>query len=235
MVNDVGHCKVGTACEYCGLASACLAHFAMAKTEHVNKKQFSLQADDIVAKADTPLDYLYVVKSGSLKHTKMTEDGHEQVADFYLPGDIIGLDCLGVSHKHCCNLVALESSTLCAIKLDDFEKLSHSHITLQKKLMSLLSQKLLARTQALLIQHQHAEQKLAAFLLDISTRLKKIGRAYIGYNLSMSRHDIGNYLHLSTETVSRLFSKFHCEQLIRVQKKHVVLKDIKRLYEKTID
>jgi CRP/FNR family transcriptional regulator len=230
MVND-DHYHKNQTCQFCGLASVCLANLAISQVGSLYKEPLFLEMGEIVAEEGSPLKRLYIVRAGSLKHTHLSQDGHEQVTDFYLPGDIIGLDCLS-SSKHCCNLISLEQSVICAIKLEDLHVAALAEPLIQQKLMHSLSQKLMSRTRALLLQHQHAEQKLAAFLLDISKRFKRIGRNNLGYNLSMSRQEIGNYLHLSTETVSRIFSKFQLERIIDVHKKQVVLKDIDRLYAK---
>ncbi|MDF2940576.1 MAG: fnr [Gammaproteobacteria bacterium] len=214
-----------------GFASYSLAKFNLINDKDLIKKQYHLEPGEILSTAGTPLNYLYIVQSGSIKHANITEAGNEQVADFYFAGDIIGLDSLS-THQHFYNLIALEQTHVCAIAIEDIEDLIKTESWMQEALLSLLSQKLLDRTQSLLIQHQHAEQKLAAFLLDLSKRLKRNNHSHQDYHLSMSRQEIGNYLHLSTETVSRIFSKFQLENLIDVQKKHIVLKDIKRLSDK---
>ncbi|MDO8953893.1 MAG: helix-turn-helix domain-containing protein [Gammaproteobacteria bacterium] len=230
MLSADDHHIVGSACHHCELSSKCLLHLAVKKTKHLTIKRQLMEAGTVLSKSSQSSDYLYIVQSGSFKHATVTFDGNEQVADFYLPGDIIGLDSLGTEQLY--DLTALEPSHACAIEFKELETLAKNQSWLSQKLMRLLSQKLLSRTAALLIQHQHAEQKLAAFLLNISTRLQKIGHASRSYNLTMSRQEIGNYLHLSTETVSRIFSKFQGERLIDVQKKHVFLRDIKRLNAK---
>ncbi|MDF2529150.1 MAG: Crp/Fnr family transcriptional regulator [Gammaproteobacteria bacterium] len=218
-------------CHHCGLAESCLGKLSKTNQVDLVKKQYRLDSGENLTSAGRPLDYLYIVQSGSVKHVHITEEGNELVTDFYFPGDIIGLDSLS-THQHSFQLIALEPTYLCAISMHNLEALTKNQPWAQQSLLSLLSQKLLDRTQALLIQHQHAEQRMAAFLLDLSKRLKTIHQSHLNYDLSMSRQEIGNYLHLSTETVSRIFSKFQVEKLIDVQKKHVVVKNLKGLLEK---
>jgi CRP/FNR family transcriptional regulator len=200
----------------------------MTNDEGLIKKYYRLEAGDILS---TKLDYLYIVESGSIKHFYITEEGNELVADFYFPGDMIGLESLG-SQDRSYHLIALEDTEVCAFPIDSIEQLASKQPEFQENLLNLLSQKIQDRTQALLIQHRHAEQRLANFLLELSKKLKNISHSALDYDLSMSRQEIGNYLHLSTETVSRILSKFQHENLIDVQRKHVVLKDVKGLNEK---
>lgn len=219
-------------CDNCYFAGSCLAKEVLAQTNTLINKPIVLKPRQNLLHQNTSSKKLYIVKSGSLKQGSETQEGLEHVTDFYLPGEVIGLDTLS-SNSPVENLTALETSQVCAVSVQEVQSLAKTRPQLQQKLFRLLSQKLSSRTKALLLQHHHAEQRLAAFLVDLSERFKKIGRFGLRFRLSMSRQEIGNYLHLSTETVSRLFSKLQNEQMLTVHKKQIELKEIRRLIAKS--
>lgn len=174
---------------------------------------------------------LRVITSGSIKTYTPNENGSEQVLGFHLPGEVIGLDAIQNSH-HTCSAVALETTAACDIPFDQLESLSSSIPSLQHQMYRLLSREIGHETEMLtLLGKKSAEERLATFLLSFSERFKKRGFSASDFFLSMSRHEIGNYLGLAVETVSRLFTRFQDEELLNVERKHVQLLDIERLHE----
>ncbi len=172
---------------------------------------------------------LYAIKSGSIKTYTRKEAGNDQITGFYLSGELIGLDAIeeGVHH---CSAKALETSAVCEIPFDSLEALSSSIPQLQRKLYRLFSKEIHQDTNLLtLLGSKNAEERLAGFLLDFSSRFKKRGFSSTDFYLSMSRNDIGSYLGLAVETVSRLFTRFHDEGILQVERKHVQLRDMERL------
>ena len=175
---------------------------------------------------------LYAIRSGSCKTVSLSEDGHDQVSGYHMLGEIIGTDGIGADN-HGCQAVALEDTEVCALPFGRIEALSRQNIGFQHNLHRLLSREI-ARERALmlLLGTMYAEQRLATFLLDLSQRYEARGYSSSEFVLRMTREDIGSYLGLKLETVSRLFSRFQREGLVQVQGRVVKLLDrgsLKRL------
>ncbi len=174
---------------------------------------------------------LYAVRSGAFKTVVVSHDGEEKVTGFYLSGELLGLDAISVG-RHGCSAVALEDSEVCAIPFAALEKMAASVPALQHKLFQVLSGDI-SRDQGLmlLLGSMSAEQRLAAFLLSLSRRYLRLGFSASRYTLRMTREEIGNYLGLTIETVSRLFSRFQKEALIGVQQRDIEIRQPARLRE----
>ncbi len=174
---------------------------------------------------------LYAVRLGSLKTTLSAEDGRAQVAGYHMAGDIIGLDGIGTG-RHGCEAVALEDSEVCTLPFDSLETLARKVPPLQRNLHRLLASEI-SRDHGLmlLLGNMRAEERLAAFLLNLSERYRLRGYSASEYVLRMTREEIGSFLGLTLETVSRLFSRFHHERLIQVQGRAVKLLDHDALRE----
>ncbi len=172
---------------------------------------------------------LYAIKSGSIKTYTRKEAGNDQITGFYLSGELIGLDAIEESMHHC-TAKALETSAVCEIPFERLEALSSSIPDLQRQLYRLFSREIHQDTNLLtLLGSKNAEERLAGFLLDFSERFKKRGFSSTDFYLSMSRNDIGSYLGLAVETVSRLFTRFHDDGILQVERKHVQLKNMEKL------
>lgn len=144
---------------------------------------------------------------------------------FHLPGELIGLDAIAEG-DHPLAAKALETTSVCEIPFSDLESLSTRVHGLQHQLLRIMSQEIRDDEHNMVILGQKsAEERLAAFLIGLSNRFKRRGFSDTQFNLSMSRSDIGNYLGLALETVSRLFTRFQNEGLIRVDRKHIELLD----------
>jgi CRP/FNR family transcriptional regulator len=173
---------------------------------------------------------LYAVRSGSLKTYATSADGQEQVMGFLLPGELVGLDAIADGY-HPLAARALETTSLCEIPFPDLASLSSKLPTLQQQLMRIMSREIRDDEQNMIVLGQKsAEERLAAFLVSLSGRFRRRGFSPNQFNLSMSRGDIGNYLGLALETVSRLFTRFQNEGLLRVDRKHIELLDLDRLH-----
>jgi len=174
---------------------------------------------------------LYAVRSGAFKTVGVSHDGEEKVTGFYLAGELLGLDSISAG-RHGYSAVALEDSEVCAIPFAALEKMALSVPMLQHKLFQVLSGDI-SRDQGLmlLLGSMTAEQRLAAFLLSIARRYQRLGYSASRYTLRMTREEIGNYLGLTLETVSRLMSRFQKEALIGVQQREIEIKQPARLRE----
>ncbi len=166
---------------------------------------------------------LYAVRLGTLKTTVLAEDGREQVAGYHLQGDIIGLDGLG-TERHGCGAVALEDSEVCTIPFEHLEELARDLPPLQRNLHQFLAREI-SRDHGvmLLLGSMRAEERLASFLLNLSERYRARGYSSTEFVLRMTREEIGSYLGLKLETVSRLFSRFQEEGLLKVSGRNVKL------------
>lgn len=216
--------KVHHSCNYCQLMHVCLPKdLALAELIDLNsiiEQDYQLEVDSVLTRPGELFHYLYAVRSGSFKETSVGGNGEERIIDFYLPGDIIGLDAIN-QKKYNYLVVALEKSIVCRITFNNLLKLANKHSDLQYRLLSMMSEKLLDRTR--INNHQQAEQRVAAFLLHLSKRSAQRGLSPTQFQLSMSRNDIGKYLNLTLETVSRMFAKFKAKGIITMQKKLVSL------------
>ncbi len=166
---------------------------------------------------------LYAIRTGSVKTYTITIDGGEQITGFHLPGDIIGLDAISASH-HPCGAETLETTSLCELPFPRLEDLTTVIPGLGRQLLRIMSREIHSDGELLtLLGKRSAEERLAALLLSLSSRLHRRGLSAREFNLSMSRNDIGNYLGLAVETVSRLFTRFQQQGLISVRNKYICL------------
>lgn len=174
---------------------------------------------------------IYAIGSGSVKTYTITEDGYEQVTGFHLAGEIIGLDAI-CTEQHPCGARTLETTTVCEIPFNRLEEICLEMPGLGHQLLRIMSREISADGELLtLLGKKSAEERLAALLLSLSSRFQKRGLSPREFHLSMSRNDIGNYLGLAVETVSRLFSRFQQQGLILARHKHIRLEDMEQLKE----
>jgi CRP/FNR family transcriptional regulator, anaerobic regulatory protein len=176
-------------------------------------------------------DSLFAVHGGAFKTVGVSRGGEEKVTGLYLPGEVMGLDAIN-QRRHGYDAVALEDSEVCVIPYSRLTELALRIPDLQGQLLRILSGDI-SRDQGLmlLLGGMDAEQRLAAFLLSLSRRYQKLGYASTHFNLRMTREDIGSYLGLTLETVSRLFSRLQRDGMIVARQREVELKDVGRLRE----
>ncbi len=187
--------------------------------------RIKLKKGETLYRAGEAFTALYAIRIGSLKTTVLAEDGREQVAGYHMLGDIVGLDGIGAD-RHGCQAIALEDTDVCVLPFERIEDIARSIPPLQHNLHRLLSREI-SRDQniMLLLGSMRAEERLAVFLLSLADRYKKRGYSSTEFVLRMTREEIGSYLGLKLETVSRLFSRFQEEGLIQVQGRAVKLLD----------
>ncbi len=222
--------SIRIACRNCTLSSLCLpmglAPEDVERLDGIIRRTRPLRRGDRPFQEGERFRSLFVVKTGSLKTFAATRDGSEQVLGFHLPGELIGLDGIDKG-VHACTASALETSAICEIPFGQLEELTALIPSLQHQMYRLLSKEIGHDTDMLLVLGKKtAEERLAAFLLDFSQRLHRRGLSATDFYLSMSRHEIGNYLGLAVETVSRLFTRFQDDGLVHVERKHIRLLDL---------
>ena len=221
------------ACQGCSLHQLCLPvgidHDDLAELDHIIKRRRPIQRGDHLFVASDRFHSIYAVRSGSLKTYNLTEDGREQVTGFFLPGEIVGLDAIGEG-THTCSARALETTSVCEIPFEDLERLGERIPALIHQLLRIMSKEMHHdQVLLMLLGKRAAEERLAALLLNLSQRYGQRGYSSSEFNLSMSRHDIANYLGLAVETVSRLFSRMQEDGMLAVRSRHVRLADIDKL------
>ncbi|MBK1650169.1 fumarate/nitrate reduction transcriptional regulator Fnr [Rhabdochromatium marinum] len=217
--------NIRVACRSCSLNALCLpmglSSDDIEKLENVIKRSRPLQRGEHLFYSGEHFHSLFVVKTGSVKTYTPSTEGGEQVLGFHLPGELIGLDAIN-QNFHSCSARVLETSAICEIPFQRLEELASNLPSLQHQLYRLLSKEIVEEAEMLmLLGKRSAEERLAAFLVSLSQRLGKRGLSTTDFHLSMSRHEIGNYLGLAVETVSRLFSRFQDENFLSVDRKHV--------------
>jgi CRP/FNR family transcriptional regulator, anaerobic regulatory protein len=217
------------ACSQCNLVELCLP-FGMTENEIDRLDELvgarrKIKRQQHLYRAGDTFEAIYAIRTGSFKTDVLLEDGREQVTGFQMTGEIIGLD--GIStEQHSCNAVALEDSEVCVIAYSKLEELSRVVEGLQLQFHKVMSREIVRDHGVMtLLGSMRAEERLAAFLLNMSQRFTARGFSAAEFHLRMTREEIGSYLGLKLETVSRAFSRFQDEGLIAVQQKHIRIID----------
>ncbi|MBS0319140.1 MAG: helix-turn-helix domain-containing protein [Proteobacteria bacterium] len=202
---------------------------ALAALDQVVTSRLRLHKGDALYRDGDPFAALYAIRYGSAKTVVLMPDGREQVAGYHLLGDIVGLD--GVAHeRHGSTAVALEDTEVCVIPFAAVAGLAREHPLLQKNLFSFLSKEVGEGLHAmLLLGSLRAEERIAVFLLNLGERYRRHGYSATEFVLRMTREEIGSYLGLKLETVSRLLSRFQAEGLVKVAGRSIKLIDIPAL------
>lgn len=176
-----------------------------------------------------PFTSLFAIRTGFFKTCVTAEDGRDQVTGFQMAGEIIGLDGI-VNDRHSCDAVALEDAEVCVMPFDRIGELSREVGALQHHLHRVMSREIVREHGVmLLLGTMRAEERLAAFLLNLVQRLHARGFSRHELVLRMTRQEIGNYLGLKLETVSRTFSRFAEDGLVEVRHRHVRILDVDKL------
>ena len=221
------------ACSNCNLRELCMP-------VGLNEEQLQ-RIDDVVAtrrkikrggalfRNGESFTSLYAIRTGFFKTCVATEDGRDQVTGFQMAGEIIGLDGI-VNDHHTCDAVALEDAEVCVMPFDRIEDLSREVTALQNHVHRIMSREIVREHGVmLLLGSMRAEERLAAFLLNLVQRLHARGFSQSELVLRMTREEIGSYLGLKLETVSRTFSKFVEEGMVEVKQRHVKILDTEAL------
>lgn len=224
---------IRVACKACSLKEICLPvgidKNDLDRLDSIIDRKRPLARGEHLFRVGDNFQSIYAVRSGSLKTYTTSESGQEQVMGFQLPGELVGLDAIAENY-HPLAAKALETTSICEIPFTELEALSTQLDGLQRQLLRVMSREIRDDEQNMVILGQKsAEQRLAAFLISISNRFRRRGFSATQFNLSMSRSDIGNYLGLALETVSRLFTRFQNEGLLHVDRKHIELLDREKL------
>jgi len=232
---DSDMARLKTACSNCSLRELCmpvgLSVEEMSKLDDLVFLRRSVKRGEHLFRVGEPFDSLYAARTGFFKTKLLLEDGREQVTGFHMAGELMGMDGIG-TERHTCDSVALEDSEVCVIPFERLEGLSREVEALQHHFHKVMSREIVREHGVMmLLGSMRAEERLAAFLLNLSQRLSTRGYSPTEFILRMTREEIGSYLGLKLETVSRVFSKFQEEGLIAVHQKNIRILDPKRLRE----
>ncbi|HVZ43707.1 MAG TPA: fumarate/nitrate reduction transcriptional regulator Fnr [Ramlibacter sp.] len=219
-----------TLCSACHLKDLCLpCGLAPNDQERLDGLMFGrrrVTAGQTLFREGDRFQFIYAVRSGTFKSGITLKDGREQVTAFHMAGELMGLD--GVAHgKHASAAIALEDAEVCAIPYANLSELAAGNANMQHIVGRLMSREIVREhSLMMLLGSMNAEERLAAFLLNVSQRMKARGYSASEFHLRMSRAEIGSYLGMKLETVSRTFSAFQAQRLLEVDKKHVRILDM---------
>ncbi len=203
-----------------------LAQDEMARLDELVETRRRIRRGETLYDAASAFAGLYAIRSGFFKTHLLHSDGRDQVTGFYMNGEILGMDGISAS-RHSCGATALEDSEICFIPYARMEELSRELPGLQHHFYRVMSREIV-RDQGvmMLLGSMRAEERLAAFLLNLSQRLAARSYSPSEFHLRMTREEIGSYLGLKLETVSRIFSRLQEEGLISVQQRHIRIDDL---------
>ncbi len=220
-------------CSSCAFSSACVAagydksdlHELHCLVEHVGP----YPPGTYVFRTGDPFRAIYAVRSGMTKTVMVDAEGHEQVLGFYLPGEMVGLNAI-YPEQFPCDAVTLEPTQFCRFSFPAMSELASRVPRVQQHLFRMLSKEL--GMASLLAGDHTADERMAAFLVDLSERYALRGMPDTAFRLSMSRADIANYLRLAAETVSRVLGRFRTQGLLEISGRSVKILDMDALSER---
>ena len=226
-------------CQTCSLSSLCLPvslqQDEVEKLDNIVEKSRPLHKGDLLFRQGEPLKSIYALRAGSVKTFTVTHDGEEQINGFYFPGELVGL--AGIDEgEYPLSAKMMETTTVCEIPYERLDELLGQMPELRRSLMRTMGREIRDDQQMMmLLSRKTAEQRIATFLLKLSSRYQARGYSATQFRLSMSRNEIGNYLGLAVETVSRIFTRFASSGMVRVEGKEIELLDLAALNEASGD
>jgi len=227
------HGRSHASCSHCLLRYLCLADDLadehLSALEEIVAEREPLDKGESLFRIGDPFRDFFVVRTGTFKSFHLSSDGDEQVTSFSLPGELIGLDAMA-DGRHPTASMALERSTVCAISMDSFEKLATRAPGLTHQFTRMVGKFIVGEQDLLMMRSRDtAEERVALFLLGFSKRLRARGLNGTEFDLSMPRRDLGKFLSLAVETVSRTLTKFRRAGHIEVDRRRVLLRDVDEL------
>ena len=221
------------ACSSCNLRELCLpvglSPENLARLDTLVASRRTVPRGEALFRAGESFQSLFAVRTGFFKTCVSSEDGRDQVTGFQMAGELLGLDGISTDH-HTCDAVALEDSQVCVIPFARLEGLSREFSALQHQFHKIMGREIVRdHGVMLLLGSMRAEERLAAFLLNLTQRLQARGFSASSLVLRMTREEIGSYLGLKLETVSRAFSKFQDDAILDVKQRHIRILDQDKL------
>jgi CRP/FNR family transcriptional regulator len=234
-IQSMKHETIKIACSNCNMRELCMP--VDLTQEELNRIDRIIGARRKVKRGETlyhngeKFSNLYAIRTGFFKTCITSEDGRDQVTGFQMAGEVIGLD--GIVHDHhTCDAIALEDAEICAMPFAQIEDLSREVNALQHHVHKIMSREIVREHGVmLLLGSMRAEERLAAFLLNLAQRLHARGFSKSELVLRMTREEIGSFLGLKLETISRTFSKFVDDGIVDVKQRHVHILNTHALQE----
>ncbi|MCG2595528.1 helix-turn-helix domain-containing protein [Ramlibacter sp. XY19] len=222
-----------TSCSTCHLRDLCLpCGLNGSERESLDRLMFGrrkVAAGQALYRAGDKFRFIYAVRSGTFKSSLALPGDREQVSGFHMAGELMGLDAIA-NGAHASTAIALEDTEVCTIQYSHLNEAIAESGNIQLAMAQLMSREIVREhSLMMLLGSMNAEERLAAFLLNLSQRMKARGYSATEFHLRMSRAEIGSYLGMKLETVSRTFSAFQQQELLEVDKKHVRILDLERL------
>lgn len=220
-------------CSSCSLHTLCLPTGLedpdMQRLDKIIGRRRRVQRDSNLYRMNDPFTKLYAIRVGHFKTFQINSAGEQQITGFQMPGELLGMDAIGANRHHC-GAVALEDSEVCEIPFAKLEELFAEIPTLLRHFHRLMSQEITREQNAmLLLGGMRAEQRLAVFLTNMGARYAARGYSASNFQLRMMREDIGNYLGLTIESISRLLSRFKKGGFLKVSNREIEILDPVRL------
>ncbi|MEX0430964.1 fumarate/nitrate reduction transcriptional regulator Fnr [Spiribacter insolitus] len=215
------------ACAHCSLNQLCLpmslSEADIEQLDSIVERRRPLQRGDHLYWGGDNFQAIYAVRSGSLKTYTTTEEGEEQVTGFHLPGELVGLDAIN-TWVHPCSAASLETTSICELPFEQLEHLAADIPGLQRQLLRLMSKEIFADQEMLFaMARRSAEERLAMLLMSFSDRFARRGLSATRFRLPVARSDLGNYLGLAPETMSRLFRRFSDQGWLKAEGREIQL------------
>ncbi|MAY41323.1 MULTISPECIES: fumarate/nitrate reduction transcriptional regulator Fnr [unclassified Neptuniibacter] len=222
-------------CNTCSLSTLCLPvslnMTEMERLDNIIEKSRPLKKGEHLFHQGSNFTNVYAIRAGTIKTYTITNEGEEQITGFYFPGELVGMSGFD-SNEYPVSAKVLETTTVCEIPFERLDDLSGQLPELRRQLLRTMSKEIREEQQMmLLLSKKNAEERVATFLIKLSHRFKERGYSETSFRLSMSRNEIGNYLGLAVETVSRIFTRFQKADLLVVEGKEVHIQDIDKLYQ----
>lgn len=217
------------ACSSCNLRELCLpvglSRPDLERLDAMVTTRRSVPRGGALFRSGDGFEALYAVRTGFFKTCISSEDGRDQVTGFQMAGELLGLDGISTD-RHSCDSVALEDSQVCVIPYAQLEDLCHGFSGLQHQFHKIMSREIVRdHGVMLLLGSMRAEERVAAFLLNLTQRLEARGFSASSLVLRMTREEIGSYLGLKLETVSRTFSRFQDDGILEVKQRQIQILD----------
>ncbi|MDH2435106.1 fumarate/nitrate reduction transcriptional regulator Fnr [Pokkaliibacter sp. MBI-7] len=221
-------------CQHCSLNSLCLplslSFTEMDRLDGIIDKSRPLKKGEHLFRQGDNFSSVFAVRAGAIKTYTVTDEGEEQITGFYLPSELLGLSGIHES-QYPVSAKVLETTTVCEIPFEKLDTLSGQLPELRKNLLRTMSKEIREEQQMmLLLSKKNADERVGTFLVRLSQRFKLRGFSATHFRLPMSRNEIGNYLGLAVETVSRIFTRFQKNELIAVEGKDIRVIDLSGLY-----
>lgn len=220
-------------CKDCSLISLCLPlsldQNDIDLLDQIVKRNRPLKRGEFLFNQGDKFSSVFAVRSGSLKTFSVTDEGEEQITGFHLPSEVVGLSGMDMD-VYPVSAQVLETTSVCEIPFDRLDELAVRLPQLRRQLMRIMSREIRDDQQMmLLLSKKTADERIATFLINLSARFRARGYSANQFRLAMSRNEIGNYLGLAVETVSRVFTRFQQSGLLKAEGKEIIILDLNNL------